>query len=231
MLTKSQARTFFLGGTVLFSSALVFLTVDTVRQTAARTNEHNLTQSVKNGKILWEKHNCMGCHTLLGEGGYYAPELTKVYQRRGPEWMKVFLNDPEAMFPGERKMPRYGFAEGEMEDLIAFFKWIGEIDTNGFPPAPDIAVTSATTVARPGSEAAGPAPEKFRTLCVACHAVGGAGGRVGPALDGVGSKFDTAYLHKWLADPTAVKPGTAMPRLPLSEGEREELVRYLSALK
>lgn len=42
----------------------------------------------------------MGCHTLLGEGAYYAPELTKVVERRSAAWIDRFLQDPEAMYPG-----------------------------------------------------------------------------------------------------------------------------------
>jgi nitric oxide reductase subunit C len=74
-------------------------------------------------------------------------------------------------------------------------------------------------------------PEKFAQLCVACHAVGGKGGVVGPALDGIGARRDAAYLHKWIADPQAIKPGTAMPKLPLSATELDEIVTYLSGLK
>jgi nitric oxide reductase subunit C len=33
----------------------------------------------------------MGCHTILGEGAYYAPELTKVIERRGEGYVKAVL--------------------------------------------------------------------------------------------------------------------------------------------
>jgi nitric oxide reductase subunit C len=77
----------------------------------------------------------MGCHTILGEGAYYAPELTKVVDRRGEPWLRIFLKDPQAMFPGKRRMVQYDFSDEQIEDVIAFLGWIGEIDTNGFPPA------------------------------------------------------------------------------------------------
>ena len=133
MLSKSQARIFFLGGTIFFSAIFLFLTVDTLRQVPERSNEQNLGESAIRGKHLFDRSNCMGCHTILGEGAYYAPELTKVYDRRGPEWMAVFLKDPQAMFPGQRKMVQYNFEDSQIADLIAFLKWIGEINTNGFP--------------------------------------------------------------------------------------------------
>jgi nitric oxide reductase subunit C len=126
MLSKSQAKLFFISGTLLFTVLLLILTVDTLRQVPIQTRESNLSEEVKRGKLLWDKNNCMGCHTIMGEGAYYAPELTKVYDRRGPEWMKVFIKDPQAMFPGERKMTKYNFTDAEINDLIAFFKWIGE---------------------------------------------------------------------------------------------------------
>lgn len=263
MLSKSQARTFFLVGTLLFSVLFLFLTVDTVRQVPAQTRAKNITPAVARGKHLWDQNNCMGCHALLGEGAYYAPELTKVYERRGAAWMDVFLKDPQAMFPGQRKMVKYKFSDQDRQDLIAFFKWIGEMDLNGFPPRPsrelnaglpaqvtppaspstrtDVPAPRPTT--QPSSQAAtrvGAAPQvaaapampvKFQQLCVACHMLGGKGGRVGPALDGVGKKYNVTSLRKWLEDPQGVKPGTAMPKLPFTAQELDQMVAFLLAQK
>lgn len=226
MLTKSQARLFFIIGTLLCTGTFLFLTVDSLIRIPEQTKQANLTPAVERGKDLFDKNNCMGCHTIMGEGGYYAPELTKVYERRGPVWMRVFIKDPEAMFPGERKMVKYNFTEDEISDLIAYFKWIGEIDLNGFPPKPSL--MPAAVVSRGPSPTP---PEKFTQICTACHQINGVGGTVGPALDGVGTRRDVVYLEKWLRDPAAVKPGTAMPKLPLSDSEVKELVTFLSALK
>jgi nitric oxide reductase subunit C len=67
-------------------------------------------------------------------------------------------------------------------------------------------------------------------MCVACHAVGGRGGNVGPALDGVADRRDAANLNRWLHDPAAERPGTLMPRLPLTDPQIEELVDWLGTL-
>ncbi|HND32144.1 MAG TPA: cytochrome c, partial [Myxococcota bacterium] len=61
--------------------------------------------------------------------------------------------------------------------------------------------------------------------------VGGRGGAVGPALDGVATRFDAAKLDTWLRDPAAVKPGTAMPNLGLDDTTRAELVTWLMTLR
>ena len=229
MLSKSQARLFFLGGTLLFSLLFLFLTVDTIRKVPNQTNQNNLTEAVARGKAIWDKKNCMGCHTILGEGAYYAPELTKAFERRGNEWLQIFLKDPQAMYPGRRKMIQYNFTEDEIKDVIAFLKWIGEMDLNGYPAKHDLEIASTQTLSQQVSNLA--RPEKFKTICVACHSLGGSGGVVGPALDGVGNRYDQAYLNKWLSDPQAVKPGTAMPKLPLSDSEIQELVTFLNGLK
>ena len=229
MLSKSQARLFFIGGTIFFSTIFLALTVDTMGKLDERQNLELLTPAVARGKHLWDSSNCMGCHTILGEGAYYAPELTQVVARRGAEWIAIFLKDPEAMFPGKRRMVQYDFSPEQIADVIAFLTWIGKIDTNGFPPEPDLR-TGSPLVASANTGLA-PAPQFFQTVCVACHAVGGSGGVVGPALDGVGSRLSAAELDRWLADPPAVKPGTAMPNLNLPEATRAELVAWLVTLQ
>jgi nitric oxide reductase subunit C len=226
MLSKSHARLFFLTATGGFSLVFLGLTLDTLRQVPARTHSEALTAEVVHGKELWESNNCMGCHTLLGEGAYYAPELTRVVERRGKEWMRIFLRDPQAMFPGERKMVQYDFTDEEIDALIAFFDWVGKIETNGFPAKPDL-VAPTSVAAAPALEA----PETFKSVCVACHSVRGNGGHVGPALDTVGQRYTMASLDAWLADPQAVKPGTAMPNLNLSPETRQELATWLLALQ
>lgn len=234
MLSKSQARLFFVTATAGFSLVFLGLTVDTLRQVPARSHAQAMTAEVLHGRELWDQNNCMGCHTLLGEGAYYAPELTKVVERRGEAWIKLFLRDPQAMFPGERKMVQYDFTEEEIGALTAFLGWIGGIDTNGFPAEPDLkAPTSAATLAAvsPGGSAAHPVPETFSAICVACHAVSGSGGGIGPALDGVSRRFTPDQLDAWLADPQAVKPGTAMPNLNLAAAQRQELVSWLMTLQ
>jgi|APLak6261675434_1056106.scaffolds.fasta_scaffold01456_3 nitric oxide reductase subunit C len=227
MLSKSAAKAFFLGGTALCSTVFLGLTVDTFRQIPGRTNAAALTDSVKRGKHLWEDNNCMGCHTLFGEGAYYAPELTKVYERRGPVFVRSMLKDPAAMFPGQRQMVNYHFKDDEIEDLVAFFEWAGKVDLNGFPAKPNLGAPAQ----RAASPAVATRPQVFSQLCITCHSLEGAGGTVGPALDGVGSRLDAAYFERWLKDPAAVKPGTTMPKLPLDDAQIHELVAFLSSQK
>jgi len=139
MLSKKQARAFFLGGTLVTFLVFILLTVYSLSASNDQTNHENLTDSVVRGKEIWESNNCMGCHTLLGEGAYYAPELTKVvdrlnlkYDGNGEEVIKSILMSKGPWQPNGRKMVAYGMTEQEATDVVAFFKWIGQIDLNGF---------------------------------------------------------------------------------------------------
>ena len=139
MLSKKQARAFFLGGTLVTFLIFIGLTVYSLSGDQDQTNEENLTAEVVRGKEIWESNNCMGCHTILGEGGYYAPELTKVvdrlnhkYDGNGEEIIKGILMSKTPWQPNGRQMVAYGMSEGEATDVIAFFNWIGEINLNGF---------------------------------------------------------------------------------------------------
>lgn len=132
MLSKKQARAFFLGGTTVTFLIFIGLTIFSFSKEQDQSNYEAITDQVVRGKTLWEKNNCMGCHTLLGEGAYYAPELTKVIDRRGENYIKAVLMNPVPWQPNDRKMVAYGFSEQEADDLIAFFNWIDDIDLNGF---------------------------------------------------------------------------------------------------
>jgi nitric oxide reductase subunit C len=143
MLSKSSARIFFLGGTIVTFIIFLSLSWTTLsKDVPAKTHEENLTPQVVAGKHLWESNNCMGCHTILGEGAYYAPELTKVIERRGEGYIKAVLSSKVPWQPRGRKMVAYGFNDQQSSDLIAFLKWVGEIDLNGFPPKPDYKSTT-----------------------------------------------------------------------------------------
>ncbi|OFZ30684.1 MAG: nitric oxide reductase [Bdellovibrionales bacterium RIFCSPHIGHO2_01_FULL_40_29] len=235
MFSKSQAKAFFLVGTGLCAGAFILLTIDTLKRIPKQTYSQNLTDEAIRGKHLFETNNCAGCHTILGEGAYYAPELTKVYERRGESFIESMLRDPEAMYPGQRKMVQYKFTDSEIKDLIAFFKWIGEMDLNGFPAKPDVMRPAVQTEALPEHMVSETAklvrPKVFDQMCTACHSVRSQGGTVGPALDGVGTRRDLAYIKQWLISPTSLKSDSKMPKMPLSDQDISELTSYLSQLK
>jgi nitric oxide reductase subunit C len=101
-----------------------------------------LTEEVKLGKEVWEKHSCINCHTLHGEGAYFAPELGNVMTRWGT------YDDPEAAYEaldgwiqaqpsgieGRRQMPHFEINEKEMRALAEFLRWADHTNTQNWPP-------------------------------------------------------------------------------------------------
>ena len=129
MLSKKQAKLFFLVGTFVTFAIFIGLTIYSLQQAQVQAE---IPADVARGKNIWEKNNCMGCHTIMGEGAYYAPELTNVIERRGEGMVKSILMMDQPYAPRGRKMVAYHMSEEDANDVVAFFKWIGELDLNGF---------------------------------------------------------------------------------------------------
>lgn len=232
MTEKGWQRT-FLWGSAVFAVLLVAMSVDSLRQVnASRTPP--VSDQVARGKAVFQRRNCNDCHTILGIGGYYAPDLTKIADRRDPAWLERFLADPAAAKPGTT-MPDQRLTSAEAADVVAFLDWVRHIDTNGWPPTPLAQIGTAATGA--GSRPVPPGAFEAKG-CTGCHAVDGRGAAgPGPDLSHIGSTPlpglpNTAEgLSRFLDDPAAVKPGTLMPRIPLTAAERDSLIQYLLALQ
>lgn len=139
--TKSMARNMYYGGSVFVFLLLLGLTADTMLALPKRDHRENITESVARGKTLWEKNNCVGCHSLMGEGAYYAPELANVFDRRGGGDEKMFksfmvgwMAAQPLQIPARRKMPQFHLSEEEVENLSDFLIWTSRIDDNDWPP-------------------------------------------------------------------------------------------------
>ena len=104
--------------------------------------------------------------------------------------------------------------------------------------------TGGAPVLEPGSPAADGAQIIATKPCVGCHTIPGipgATGTVGPNLAGVASRAKIAGgavnnsgpddLKKWILNPPALKPGTLMPNVGLTDDEASKIVAYLETLK
>ncbi len=112
-------------------------------------SEEEARELLRLGKLGSQAKNCMNCHTLLGNGAYYAPDLTKAWLDpawgpNGPmqamtgkntkeEAMAEFLQHPSQYPTHARMMPNLGITAEEAKGLVAFLKHMSSIDTNGFP--------------------------------------------------------------------------------------------------
>ncbi|MGW3604986.1 c-type cytochrome [Micromonospora sp. NPDC005161] len=112
---------------------------------------------------------------------------------------------------------------------------------------PMVAVTAcASTAPPPPPESRNGRPDRGAELiaqygCGSCHTIPGinrADGLVGPPLTRFGARSYIAgqlpnnadNLRRWIVDPQAVEPGTAMPNLGISAIDAQDIAAYLYTL-
>lgn len=203
-MTKRQTRLFFFVATALFAAVFVALTVDTHRQVPKLTHEDQIDAHVLAGKKVWHEKDCTNCHTLLGEGAYYAPDLTKITDQRGDAYLRAFLKNPSRFYSEKRDrrlMPNLNLTDRQIDDVIAFLTWVSHIDTNGWPPRPILVSGAAVPAANIGEatpQAASNDPvELGRALfaqsppsCGGCHSTAAGVTLVGPSLADISARAD-----------------------------------------
>lgn len=99
---------------VLGLMALIFVALSAVSfldsrgQTVPSAVEYAGVDAVA-GKRVFQAYNCMGCHTIVGNGAYFGPDLTKLYDHTGPAWLAAFL-------PSAGSWPTNGAVKLQLQD-------------------------------------------------------------------------------------------------------------------
>jgi mono/diheme cytochrome c family protein len=98
----------------------------------------------------------------------------------------------------------------------------------------EVAPQAAAEPTRPTAELAQTGRALFAAKgCVSCHRHDGfretQEGYLPDAPNLTHYQPDAAFVRTWLRDPAAVRPGTAMPNLELSEAEIEALIAFLAS--
>jgi len=143
VMTKAMARNIFYGGSLFFILIFVGLTAHSHYYIVTKsTAELPLTDSVARGKRVWEVNACINCHTLHGEGAYFAPEVGNVMSRWGVskspddafQALKGWLEGQPSGVPGRRQMPRFHLSDEDIRALSDFLIWADRTDRQGWPP-------------------------------------------------------------------------------------------------
>lgn len=161
-----------------------------------------IPEQVAAGYGIWRDNNCAGCHTLYGQGGAFAPDLTRIYNQRGDTYLREFMVNPNAFHPDQRAMPRFGLTLTETDSLLAFLQWAGDhAAAQNWPPRV-IAVSgmgalgsAAVAAGGPGSAAQDSPLARGRALyssapaiCSTCHSLEPDVVLVGPSLYGIADR-------------------------------------------
>ena len=170
---------------------------------------------VARGRAVFEEAGCIGCHKLHGTGGVIGPELEDVGARRSPEWLMTHFKNPAAVTP-HSAMPPIKASEDDLDALTLYvLSFTGEQMGAYY--------VSVKTI---------PSPLAGRRLfeekgCIGCHSIGGKGGTIGPAMDGVAMRHESAWIMAHFRNPQTISPGTVMPQYDFTEQENHALTEFL----
>ncbi|MBI5200515.1 MAG: cytochrome c [Elusimicrobia bacterium] len=193
------------------------------------------------GKAGYASSNCRQCHMIAGEGGMIGPDLTFVGFRKSPEFLDLWLKNPQA-WQESTKMPTFNFTDQTRANIVAYLATLrgeGYAQTkpwNGPDVKNDPAMRGSVLFSKAG--------------CSTCHGRGGAGGFKNnnvpggkiPALRETASTYTKDELirkikngvpHPQKADVKGPEPMLAMPTWGkvLADDEIDALAAYLLTLK
>lgn len=112
---------------LLASSFLIYSAFVYTSGTERLQGEDLINDHTRNGKALFQKHNCISCHQIYGLGGYLGPDLTNVVSapNKGPAYARAIMQS------GTQRMPNFQLSETDLDDLVAYLTYI---DKTGSSP-------------------------------------------------------------------------------------------------
>ncbi len=115
---------------VFWSLFLLFVIDAAVIYTLGTENDSGkgfLSEEAKEGKLLFQKYNCISCHQIYGLGGYMGPDLTNVMSTsgKGELYVKSFIQN------GTQRMPDFQLNEKEINALTEYLRYV---DKTGISP-------------------------------------------------------------------------------------------------
>ena len=176
----------------------------------------SLTPSARQGKEIFDRVGCLGCHKVQGQGGTIGPDLSDIANAgHSREWLRVQIRDPKT-HDRQTAMPAFtNLSDQQINDLLDYLETL----------------STKTTVAPETGHERG--RKLFDTLgCRECHAVNGQGGKVGPDLSNEGDRGRSRqWLDVQIRNPRQHDPQTAMPAWDnLPRQQVDDLIDYLQSL-
>jgi nitric oxide reductase subunit C len=231
-MTGKSARLIFWLGTLSSAAIFLWMTYDFHRQTPKYTRVDQLNADVVAGKKVWHKYNCNDCHTILGFGAYYAPDMTKAFYRLGENNIAAIVMHPEEVYRNSfRKMPHMGVTDAEVRQLVAFLKWVGTIDNRHWPPQDEKYVKAYKL-----REARAQQLDKVDIVmgaCGGCHSFENQGRNIAGDFNDIAKRipYDRETLIGFILNPQTVKPGVGMPPQNVSRETAALIADFVLALK
>jgi len=212
--------------------------------------ELDTAERIQNGSLLYRAH-CAQCHGGPGVApqpyalGLNPAPAALVATARTRTAAEIFWVTRQGIKMTGMPAWQYRLTDDEIWDVVAFLRVLPGLSVEDYRRGdhgqpPEKPQEKAPPAARVGDARAGrDALQQY--LCVTCHAIPGVPGAwnyVGPALGQMGERpyiagvlpNTPANMERWLRNPPAVKPGTAMPDLGVSEQDAKDIAAFLRTL-
>src|SRR5579884_3602415 len=91
------------------------------------------------GQAVFQALNCRACHRIGDEGTLSAPDLTYVGFRKTPQWLDLWLKDPQAWKP-DAMMPNPHLSDPARAALVQYLSTLKGQAFDGHKPWDDPSV-------------------------------------------------------------------------------------------
>lgn len=105
---------------VLFISYSAFVYTTATEQYVATMNSDAV-----DGKMLFQKHNCIACHQIYGLGGYLGPELTTIISERAGDEQYIH----SIIKSGSQRMPNFNLGKFQINSIVQYLRYIDNTAT------------------------------------------------------------------------------------------------------
>lgn len=103
--------------------AIIILTAKGVLKLASEDSHSDTIATdldpAERGKLLFVENECINCHTIAGSGGTQGPDLSNVATRLRPEFLPLWIQNPQSFKP-DTEMPAFEGSEQELEAIIEY---------------------------------------------------------------------------------------------------------------
>jgi mono/diheme cytochrome c family protein len=124
-----------------------------------------------------------------------------------------------------------GITGQQVRDLLAFLQASNQVGGDVVQSGSLVAPTESVAVSEDPADVASGLGLISSKGCIGCHRVGGAGGAIGPDLDGVVAAKGADFVAQKIGNPSFNNPGTLMPNFGLSQDEIHSLIAYLATIR
>lgn len=159
--------------------------------------------------------HCDSCHNLLSGSPKPGPNLASFQNRHPKEWLVQHFSDPGAALSKQDSAPTH-LTVPQLNALSLFIE-------NRNPESADTLESMSPQFIR-GAQV------YVTGACSSCHKVNGAGGGLGPSLNGLANRRTRRWVEEHFLNPPRLSPGSNMPAYHFSPEEQEAIVLYLFSL-